>query len=109
MMVKELGGGKFAQCLAALAVTFAPIYLIIDGFFSPNAFEVLIWAVCSYVLVLLFKYDRPQLWLWVGVIAGIGLETKHTTILFGVGLLAGLALTPATQILPQQMAVAGQP
>ncbi len=63
LMARELGAGKPGQCMAALAVTFAPVHLVLDSFFSPNAFEVLWWALCTYLLIVLLKNDRPKLWL----------------------------------------------
>jgi 4-amino-4-deoxy-L-arabinose transferase-like glycosyltransferase len=34
-----------------------------------------------------------KLWLGVGVLAGLGLENKHSMMIFGFGLMVGLALT----------------
>ena len=95
LMVRQLGGSRRAQCLAALAVIFAPVLLIINGFFSMNAFEVLLWTSCAYLLLLLLKTDRPQLWLPIGLVAGLGLQNKHTMLIFGLGMAVGLTLTPA--------------
>ena len=99
LMARQLGGGRFAQALAALALTIAPVHLVIDGFFSPNAFEVLLWTVSAYILLLLLKQDNPRLWLWIGVVVGIGLQMKHTMALFGLGMLLGLLLTSARRYL----------
>ena len=38
-IAREIGGGKFAQFLAAVTVLLAPIYLAFDNFLSMNAFE----------------------------------------------------------------------
>ena len=99
LMARRLRGGRFAQALAALAVTIAPVHLVINGFFSPNAFEVLLWTASAYILLLLLQRDSPRLWLWVGVIAGLGLQMKHTMALFGLGMLLGLLLTPTRRYL----------
>jgi len=42
-LARELGGGRFAQALAALAVLVVPIYLILHHWLTMNAFEPLIW------------------------------------------------------------------
>ena len=34
-----MGGGRFAQSLAALSVAVAPMYMALTGFYSMNAFE----------------------------------------------------------------------
>lgn len=99
LIVRQLEGGKLAQSLAALAVVIAPVHLVLNGGYSPNAFEILWWVLCAYLLIMLLKHDKPQLWLWIGLIAGIGLQTKHTMLLFGLGMVAGLVLTPARKYL----------
>jgi hypothetical protein len=90
VLARELGGGRFAQTLAATAVLFAPAYLAFDGFFSMNAFEPLFWIVCAIFAVRIVKGAPPRLWIAFGVVAGFGLENKHTLLLFGFGLAAGL-------------------
>lgn len=39
VMVRELGGGRFAQCLAAIAVILAPGYLFLQTILTMNAFD----------------------------------------------------------------------
>ena len=88
----ELGGGRLAQFLAAAAILFAPAYLAFDSFLSMNAFEPLFWLVCAWITVRIVKGSSPRLWLAFGVVAGIGLENKHTMLVFGFALTAGLLL-----------------
>src|SRR5437868_2003299 len=42
-LARELGGGRFAQGLAALCVLLAPGFLALDHFLNVNAFEPLFW------------------------------------------------------------------
>ncbi|OHD11329.1 MAG: hypothetical protein A2086_05765 [Spirochaetes bacterium GWD1_27_9] len=93
IITKELGGKTFAQIIATLAVTFSPVILVLNSFFSMNAFEVLIWVFTAYLIILLIKKDNPKIWILIGIIAGIGLENKHTMVLFGIGMILGLLLT----------------
>src|SRR5216117_2937666 len=44
-LARELGGGRFAQMLAALAVLAAPVYLGSQHFYSMNGWEPLLWAL----------------------------------------------------------------
>src|SRR6202050_5966977 len=66
VLARELGGGKFAQFLAAASLLCATAYLAFDSFFSMNAFEPLIWLVCVLMLVRILKGASPKLWLAVG-------------------------------------------
>ena len=58
-----------------------------------NAFEPLFWMGCALVLIRIIKTDNQRLWLWFGLIAGIGLENKYGMGFFGAGIVLGLLLT----------------
>jgi 4-amino-4-deoxy-L-arabinose transferase-like glycosyltransferase len=94
LMARELGGGKLAQGLAALAVLVAPQFLAFGALLTMDAFYQLWWALAAYVVILIFKRDDPRLWLAFGIIAGIGLMTKVTMAYFGGALVVGILLTP---------------
>jgi hypothetical protein len=92
-IAREFGGGRFAQFLAALAMLFAPAYLAFDSFLSMNAFEPLFWVLCAWIAIRIVKGASPRLWLAFGAIAGLGLENKHTMLVFGFALVAGLLVS----------------
>lgn len=93
LVARELGGGRFAQFLAGFAVLSAPAFLVMGGMLDIPVFEQVFWTLAAYLLVLMTKYDRPRLWLLIGVVAGVGLLNKHTMLLWGVGIAAGMLLT----------------
>lgn len=95
LMARELGAGKFGQCLAAIALAISPVFLVMYGFYSMNAFEILLWTACGYLIILLIKRDQPRLWLWVGLLCGLGLLNKHTLGVYIVSVFVGLLFTPA--------------
>src|SRR5208337_4172564 len=95
LMVREVGGGRYAQGLAAVAVMVAPVYLAIDNFFSMNCFDQVFWALAGYIVILILKEDNPKLWLLFGLVAGIGLMNKYSMGFLGLGVVVGLVLTPA--------------
>src|SRR5215212_3695362 len=95
LMARELGGGRFAQGLAALAVLVAPNFLVFGTFISMDAFDQLFWVSAAYVLLLILKRNEPRLWLLFGLFAGLGLLTKLTMLAFGFAVLVALLLTPA--------------
>jgi 4-amino-4-deoxy-L-arabinose transferase-like glycosyltransferase len=98
LLARELGGGRFAQGLAALCVVIAPAYLFTFHILSMNAFDVLLWALGAWVLARIMRLLRTgdrRLWLAFGLIAGLGLLNKWSFLFFGFGVFAGLLLTPA--------------
>lgn len=96
---RELGGGAFAQALAALAVIAAPIYLALHHWLTMNAFEPLIWIACAWCIVRAINQGEPRYWFWFGLLIGLGLENKYTTAFFALAVFAALLVTPQRRFL----------
>ena len=93
VIARDLGGGRFAQAFSALCVLLAPGILALDHFLNVNAFEPLCWMGCALLVIRIINTGNERLWLWFGILAGIGLETKHSMLIFGFALIGGLLLT----------------
>jgi hypothetical protein len=106
-LARRLGGGRFAQALAALSVLAAPVFLFFCTYLSMNSIEPLIWMGCAYVLIRLIRSGDPRWWLAFGGLGGIGLLNKDTMLVFGFALLAGLLLTPARRTIWNRWFLAG--
>jgi 4-amino-4-deoxy-L-arabinose transferase-like glycosyltransferase len=94
-MARRLGAGPLGQGLACGGVLGAPVLLALFGFYSMNAFEVLLWAGLTALLIEIERRDEARLWLVFGGLAGLALLNKHTTVLLAGGLAVGVLLTPA--------------
>jgi hypothetical protein len=96
MIARELGGRGRAMALSALATATAPLFLATGGLFQTVLFDQLWWALAILLVVrLLADRSDARWWLAVGVAFGLGLETKWTMALLGLGLAAGFMATPA--------------
>jgi hypothetical protein len=94
LMVRKLGGGKYAQFLATLAMALSPVVLGNGArYFSMNAFDLLFWAWAMYIVITIIQDDKPKLWLVFGVVAGLGTMNKYSMLFLCFGLVAGLILT----------------
>src|SRR5439155_9230079 len=82
IIAREMGGRAWAIALACAGSLSALFYLAVGNFFSMNAFEPLLWMGCIYLLVRIINSGSPTLWLWLGVLLGLGLENKHSTAFF---------------------------
>jgi len=71
------------------------IYLTFDNFFSMNAFEPVFWMAGAAIVLRILNGGDRRLWLLFGVLAGLGLQNKHSMLFFGSGLFVGLLLAPA--------------
>jgi len=94
LIARELGGGRGAQVLAAVAVMCAPVLLAFGHFYSMNAFDLLFWTILVLLAVRILRRDQPRGWLLFGAVAGLGLENKYSVGFLVFGLVAGLLLTP---------------
>ncbi len=99
LIARELGGRRFAQVLAAITTLTAPGILGSDSLFTMNAFEPLFWMTCAYLVIRIIKTGNERLWIWFGVVAGIGLENKYSMMIFGAGIVLGLLLTNQRKLL----------
>ena len=94
LIAREFGGGRFAQSLAALATAIAGVNLVIGGYYSMNPLDALVWVVAFYSLARLLEQPSPARWLALGALLGVGLLNKISVLWLGLGLFAGLAVTP---------------
>ncbi len=99
LMARQFGGGRGAQVLAALAVLAGPVYLGGASTLNMNPIDQLLWSLCLLLMVRAFATDRSPNWLLFGLIAGIGLMTKHSTAFFLAATLAGIVVSPQRRLL----------
>ena len=95
LIARELGGGPSAQALAGLAVLISPLFVGANILFQTVSFDQLVWAAVCLLFVRLLRGADPREWLVLGLLFGIGLETKYTIVGLGVAMLVGLIATPA--------------
>jgi hypothetical protein len=93
LIARELGGRGWAIALSCAGSLCALFNLAVGNFFSMNAFEPLFWMGCIYLLVRIINGGSSSLWLWFGLLVGLGLENKHSTAFFAVGVFLALLLT----------------
>ncbi|HEV8630130.1 MAG TPA: glycosyltransferase family 39 protein [Thermoanaerobaculia bacterium] len=98
-LARELGGGRFAQVLAALAVLTAPAYLALHSIYTMNCLEPLLWTGCAWVLVRLVHGGDARLWLLFGALTGVGMLNKQSMAFFAVAAAGAVLATPLRRAL----------
>ncbi len=98
-IVRALGGDRRAELTALVPVMVAPIYVGTFSILTPNALDVVMWAAVLLVAVRLLELPSTRDWVALGVLFGIGFLNRHGIVFLGVGLAAGLVLTPARRLL----------
>jgi len=89
----QFGGKRYAMALSALAIAVSAVFVINGHLLSTNDFEPLLWMGCAAIVVRIVQTGNQKLWLWFGVLAGIGLLNKYSISIFGLGIVCGLLLT----------------
>ncbi len=104
---RELGARRFGTVLAATLAAMPGVWWVIDHQFAMNCFEPLLWGGLAFVIVRLIKTRNTKLWLAFGAIAGVGLLTKYSIVMFAAALIVGLLLTRQRQLLFTPWLLAG--
>jgi len=94
LLARRLGGGRYAQFLAALAMMVSPWFLGSANVLCLPAFEPLFWTTGAYLVVRIIQTGQSRLWVALGVVAGIGLLNKPSMLFWVGGLAVGMLLTP---------------
>jgi 4-amino-4-deoxy-L-arabinose transferase-like glycosyltransferase len=92
-----LGAAPAGQSLTAVVVGFSALVLGLGHLLETTTFDLLFWTAVLVVVAQSLVDDRPRLWLLAGVIAGIGLNNKHTVAFCLLGVLLGVALVRRTR------------
>ncbi len=98
LLARELGGGRVAQPLAALAVV-SSFGLIGGHTLLTITPDLLVWSAVLLFAVRALRRDEPRWWLGVGVVTGVGLYNKHLVILLLLCLGAALLLVGPRRVL----------
>ncbi|MEZ4412730.1 MAG: glycosyltransferase family 39 protein [Gemmatimonadales bacterium] len=92
---RRLGGGAWAQGVAALAVATSPLFLRAGTLFQPVVFDQLWWTLGYIALLRLSTDNRDRSWAFAAVVVGLGLLTKFSIGFFAVGVVVGVLALPA--------------
>jgi 4-amino-4-deoxy-L-arabinose transferase-like glycosyltransferase len=83
----ELGADRREQAIAAGCMAAASVMLVVGHLLSTSTFDLLAWAVVTWLTARVIRTGRERLWLLVGVVTGLALLNKPLLI-FGVTALA---------------------
>jgi Dolichyl-phosphate-mannose-protein mannosyltransferase len=100
-IASELGGGRKAQLLSALAVALSPLFIRSADLLQPVVFDQLWWSLCLGILARLCAESEsndalamtPSSWVALGVAFGIGLLTKFSILFLGMAFVIALTFS----------------
>jgi 4-amino-4-deoxy-L-arabinose transferase-like glycosyltransferase len=93
LMARELGGGRGAQLVAAVAA----VPFCLGGGYEMQyvAFDCLTWVLTAYFIVRLVTSGDPRWWAAIGASIGFGMLSKYTIAFFVLAIVAGVLFTDA--------------
>jgi Dolichyl-phosphate-mannose-protein mannosyltransferase len=99
LLVAGLGGNAFAQVLAALTFFFTSALMAFGSQVTTDSMGLWTWPLIALYVLRIVKGADARLWLAVGAIAGLSIESKYSVLFFLSALILGLLLTPRRRIL----------
>ncbi len=106
-LARELGGGRFAELLAALVVFFAPVLMSFGMKVSTDEIGLWAWPLAALAVLRVVRGADPRWWLVAGAATGIALESKYSAAFFALALIGGLLPTPQRRVLASRWFAAG--
>jgi hypothetical protein len=109
IMVKEAGGGKWAQVFALGAFLFAPAFLRSNSLFQPVSFNQFYWLLLAFLLFRLIRTGKPYYWYLIGLVGGLAFLNKYSVVFYLAGMVFAVLVTPVRRWLlkPQPYIAAG--
>src|SRR5512143_3445903 len=90
----RLGGGRYAQLLAGLAVLGSPLFMRAGNLFQPVVLDQVTWTLALLALAWLAATGDGRWWLAIGAACGFGLLAKFSIAFIGFGIFLATLLTP---------------
>jgi len=91
LTARELGGGRTAQLVAALAAATSAQLLAMFHLLSTSPFDVVFWNVVVLLVVRMLRTGNDRLWLAIGGAGGVGLMNKLNVGLLLAAVVVALA------------------
>jgi len=90
---RRRGADAWETTVSIVATVLCPLLLAIAGFYSMNVLEIAWWAIAMVISARLLETISPSLWLWLGVVIGLGALNKYSMFMFPLGLCVGMLLS----------------
>lgn len=104
----ELGGGRYAQILAASVYAGSAFLLGTGHLLATSTIDAFLWAVCSWLLVRWVRTRDDRLLLWLGLVTAVAVQAEYLVIVFWlVVLVAVLTVGPRELASRPRLWVAG--
>jgi len=99
LIVKEMGGKKWAMILASLAFIFSPAFLRSNMLFQPVSLNQFFWLTSFYFIIRLINTQNPKFWIFLSINFALGFLAKYSIVFLALGFFISLLLTPHRRLI----------
>ncbi len=93
LITKEFGGRIYAILLTGTLLTFSS-FMAFGSIFTLDSTGFLIWVILLYAFAKVLKEDKPDWWIVIGIVFGIGLLNKMTILFLPPAVIFSLLFVP---------------
>ncbi|WP_350277762.1 glycosyltransferase family 39 protein [Kribbella sp. HUAS MG21] len=99
LSVREMGGSRRAELLAAAAISCSSLVLITGHVLGTSTTDLCFTAALTWLLTRLIRTGNQRLWLVIGVVLGVGLLNKVMLALWAFAAVVALVLAGRRRLL----------
>ena len=93
----ELGGGRFARGLAALAVGTGTFPVLSGHLMATSTTDFGVWVALTWIALRMLRTGERRWWLGYGAVLGVGLLNKQLPLPLTAALVVGILATPSAR------------
>ena len=105
LMARDLGAGRGAQLVAALAA--APFGLAAGALMQYVSFDYRAWVAACFLVLRILRSGDERLFVGLGVVIGLGMMAKYGIAFLVPGIAVGFLVTPARRHLRSRFVLLG--
>ncbi|MCX5202357.1 glycosyltransferase family 39 protein [Streptomyces sp. NBC_00237] len=98
-VVRELGGDRRAQILAAGCAATSTFVLAVGHIVTTATYDLVAWLAIGWLFLRLLRTGNPRWWAPMGAAVGIGVQNKYLVAMLVAALLGGLAVAGPRRLL----------
>src|SRR3954447_14579899 len=98
----ELGGTRRAQLIAAACAAVASVVLVVGHLLSTSTFDLLAWALVTWLVARVIRTGDSRLWLVAGAVAGLALLNKSLIAFLLLALAVAVAVAGPRRLLRER-------
>jgi hypothetical protein len=98
LIVREWRGGWRAQLVAMLCLLVGPAHLRIGAMLNIPVIEVFLATVTAYLVIRALSRAERWTWLFAGLVLGLAILAKHSSVIWAAALAIGLVATPHRRV-----------